>query len=155
MGASVELVVGTVGDVVCVVVEEVVGSVGGVFGAMLVVGNVVDEPGSTREVVVLMTIGGDNVEEVVPGTDVVVVVEGLVDTDGSLLFVVVVVVVGASEEGGEVTKGGTVVVLAKLVVVGLVVVVDTNVEVDEGEVVVVSDGASVVEDVRVVVGQCW
>ena len=78
----------------------------------------------------------------------------MVVVDGSLLFVVVVVVVGFSKEGGEITEG-VVVVLTKLVMVGLVVVVDTDVVLDEGEVVVVSDGASVVDTVRVVVGQCW
>ena len=45
-------------------------------------------------------------------------------------------------------------VLAKLVVVVLGMVVDTDV-LDESMVVVVSDGGSVVDTVRVVVGQCW
>jgi len=133
----------------------------GISGAMLVVGNVVDEPSLSRVVGVLMTVGGGVVEEVVLGTDVVVVVESGGD-DGSLLFVVVVVrvvivvEVGLTVEGGKVSpvSPGVVGVLPKLVVVGLVVVVVTD-ELDESEVVVVSDGASVVDDARVVVGQCW
>ncbi len=82
-----------------------------------------------------------------------VVVDAVVGNDGSLLFVVVVM--GSSKKGREVTEGRSVVVLAKLVVLALRVVVDTDVVLDEGKVVVVSDGASVVDTVRVVVGQCW
>ncbi len=134
----------------------------GISGAMVVVGNVVDEPSLSRVVGVLMTVGGGVVEEVVLGTDVVVVVESGGD-DGSLLFVVVVVrvvvivvEVGLTVEGGKVSpvSPGVVGVLPKLVVVGLVVVVITD-ELDESKVVVVSDGASVVDDARVLVGQCW
>ncbi len=89
------------------------------------------------------------IEDGVGGSEVVVV--GSVD--GSLLFVVVVVVVGGTVEEIVVVKG-SVVVFPKVVVVGLGVVVDTDV-LDESMVVVVSDGGSVVDTVRVVVGQCW
>jgi len=134
-------------------VEEVVSGVVGVSGAMVVVGNVVNEAGSSRVVGVLMTVNGDIVEEVVLGADVMVVVEGLRDDGSLLLLVVVVVVVGGTVEG-IVDVESSVVVLPKVVVVGLGVVVDTNV-LDEGMVVVVSDGTSVVDDAIVVVGQCW
>jgi len=78
---------------------------------------------------------------------VVVVSDGLV-----LGGVAVVVVVGGTVEEVEGVER-SVVVLAVLVVVGLWMVVDVDV-IDEGVVVVVSDGASVVGGIRVVVGQC-
>lgn len=132
-----------------------------VFGAIVVVGNVVDEPGLTRVVVVLMTVGSDDVEEVVLGTNVVVVVKGD-GNDGSLSLVVggvaaTVVVAGRVVEGvrGSITVvvgNETVVVGANVVVVGMVVEDDDEVV---GGMVVVSDRTSVVDTVRVVVGQCW
>ncbi len=92
-------------------------------------------------------------------TDVVVVVfRVVVVVDGSLLLVVIVVKMGGAVEGGELSEDGSVGVLGKLVVVVLGMVVGTNdVLLDEAKMVVVSDRASVVEDVRVVVvlvGQC-
>ncbi len=131
------------GILVRLVGETVVVDVGIAVGTVIVVTD-------WMVVVVIGTKVGPAVEEVETGAVVEVVV-----VDGSLLFVVVVVVVGSSKKGREVTEGRSVVVLAELVVVGLVVVVDTDVVLDEGEVVVVSDGASVVDTVRVVVGQCW
>ena len=86
----------------------------------------------------------------------------MVVVDGSLLLVVVVV--GASiVVTGRVVKGiggsvsvvvgnETVVVGPKVVVVGMVMEDDDEMV---GWVVVVSDGTSVVEEVRLVVGQCW
>ena len=73
---------------------------------------------------------------------------------GSLFFGVVVVVVGGTVEKVEDVEGA-VVVTPEFVVVGLRVVVDDEVGLDEGVVVVVFDGGtSEVEGVRLVVGQC-
>ncbi len=128
------------------VVEGTLNDGVGADGEVTGVGVVVD---GGRSVVVVVKASVEFVVGTVGDVVCVVVV------DGSLLLVVVVVVVGSSKKGREVTEGRSVVVLAKLVVLGLVVVVDTDVVLDEGEVVVVSDGASVVDTVRVVVGQCW
>ena len=76
----------------------------------------------------------------------------------STLLVVVVVVfvveVGRAVEGGPVTEGGIIVVLSEGIVVVLGMVVGTDdVLLEKTEVVVVSDGASVVDDARVLVEQ--
>ncbi len=114
------------------------GSVVGVSGAMLVVGNVVDEPESFDAVVVLMTVDGDDVEEVVLDADVVVVVEGLVDTDGSLLLIVIGTLEVVARNVVEVVTGELVVlVLDDGFVVGTTVLGVVMVVLDPNRVLVV------------------
>lgn len=135
---------------------------------MVVVGCVVEGSVGTVEVVTGLVVEGVTGvvgmfvvdDDVVVGITAVVVVVVMV-VDGSILLVVVVVVgvfvveVGRAVEGGPVSPGGVIVVLSEGIVVVLGMVVGTDdVLLEKTEVVVVSDGASVVDDARVLVGQC-
>ncbi len=144
--SSVESVVGVPGGRVIDVVDVLDGVTGGGTTRIVVVGciNVVVVVEGACDVggVVTVMVVASVVDTVTVGRVVVVGV------DGSLLFVVVV------KTGGTVEGVGPIVVVVAFGVVSFGVVVVGTTEVDVNVVVVVSDGTSVVDTERVVVGQC-